>query len=250
MAFYKNYFFTGVVLFLTTACVSGESKMQADNPYKVEFVHEKDSRIIGLDERIPLNPEPRQIYEIIVKFNDLSYPIKPIERVPVTFDALNCKYHYGVAGAAYFPTASVYMPEPVKIDDYTYKFIFVRDAIPDKDFGLDEPGRKLGICHWHMDETGFSSIFSPTGKWTETVIAVDMIPSEEMLNNITSDKSVLEKIYYYEKNFLSSIPVQTYPADNGWYEEILSDMKRGYTDSPQNIGKDKFFSVHVFIRKL
>ena len=250
MTFYRISFIAGAALFLTTACLSKEQKMQADNPYKVEFVHEKDSRIIGLDERIPLNPKPSQIYEIIVKFNDLPYPIKPIERVPVTFDALNCKYHYGVAGAAYFPTASVYMPEPVKIDDYTYKFIFVRDALPDKDFGLDEPGRKLGICYWHLDERGFYSIFSPTGKWTETVIAVDMIRNEEILNNVTPDKPILEITYYYEKDFLSSKSIQVSPKVYGWYETIFSDVKGGDTNFPAGTEKDKLFSASVSIRKL
>ena len=224
--------------------------MQADNPYKVEFVHEKDSRIIGLDERIPLNPKPSQIYEIIVKFNNLPYPIKPIERVPVTFRALNCKYQYSVAGASYFPTASVLMPNPVKIDDHTYKFIFIRDAISDEDFGLDDHGKNLGICHFHLDEIGFYSIFSPTGKWTETVIAVDMIRNEGVLNNITPEKPVWEKIYYYEKDFLSSKSIQTYPNGEGWYEKILSDEKGGYTSPPENIEKDKIFSARVSIKKL
>ena len=251
MFFRKISFIAGAVLFLTTACLSKEQKMQADNPYKVEFVHEKDSRIVGLNnKRIAINAKPKQIYEITVKFDNLPYPVKQIERVPVTFRALNCKYQYGVAGASYFPTASVLMPNPVKIDDHTYKFIFVRDAISDEDFGLDNHGKDLGICHFHLDEIGFYSIFSPTGKWTEIVIAVDMIRNEEVLDNITPEKPVWEKIYYYEKDFLSSKSIQTYPNGEGWYEKILSDEKGGYTSPPENIEKDKIFSARVSIKKL
>ena len=122
MAFYKNYFFTGVVLLLTTACASGEQRMPMSNSYKLEFMSEDDSRTYGFETPIHLNTKPNTV---IVKFKNLPYPIQPIEKVFATFDALNCEYHYGITGVSYIPTTSIYMPNPIKINDNIYKYIFV-----------------------------------------------------------------------------------------------------------------------------
>ena len=251
MAFYKNYFFTGVVLLLTIACASGEQRMPMSNSYKLEFMSQDDSRTYGFETPIHLNTKPNKVYEIIVKFKNLSYPIQPIEKVFATFDALNCEYHYGITGVSYIPTTSIYMPNPIKINNNTYKYIFVRDTVSEKDLKLEDQGKKLGVCHWQLDERGMHAYFSPTGKWTEKVVSVDMIPNEEMLDNITSDKPILDRTYYYSKDFLSSEPVQVYPDGKGWYRMMLSDITRGYADSPpHDVKKDKLFSVQISIKKL
>lgn len=225
--------------------------MPMSDSYKLEFMSEEDSRTYGFETPIHLNTKPNKVYEIILEFKNLPYPIQPIERVFATFRALNCEYQYGIAGASHIPTASVYMPNPIKIDDNTYKYIFVRDAVSDEDLKLEDQGKKLGVCHWQLDERGMHAYFSPTGKWTEKVVSVDMILNEEILDNITSDKPILERTFYYSKDFLSSEPVQVYPDGKGWYRMMLSDVTRGYTESPpSDIEKNNLFSAQISIKKL
>ena len=251
MIIYRKLIFIGIITLSMTACISKEQKMLMNNSYKLEFMSEDDSRTYGSNTPIRLNTNPNQIYEIIIRFKNLPYPIHPIERVFTTFRALNCKYHYGFTGALHIPTTAVYMPNPIKIDDNIYKYIFVRDAVSEEDLKLEDQGKKLGVCHWQLDERGMHAYFSPTGKWTEKVVSVDMIPNEEMLDNITSDKPILDKIYYYSKDFLSSEPVQVYPDGKGWYSMMLSNITEGFTGSPPlDIEKDNLFSVQISIKKL
>lgn len=232
-------------LFTGTACskINKENtQMTYSNPYNLEFFNEEYSTIGNTGIPIHFNPNPKKIYEITIDIQNSPMPLIPLTPTAVNYYSLT-EYN---TNPIYSSNPSTYLKVPVsKIDDNTYQFILIEDAILDEDYGLTHYWKKIGISHWEMGINVFNILFTPTGQIQETYFDVSPFsPSNGM------EQYVGHHTFFYKKKDVTSAPPLIDGYGNPFGRQAFMLTSDELKDELKNINSDELFSITVTVKKL
>ena len=198
---FRQFLLISTFLLTTTACVGKELKMDnRSNPYNLEFSSENYSVIQKTSKKIHFNPNPQKVYEVILKIQGSPMPLFPSEEPTVTYQS-ECMYTVGLFTLYGLSPMTSYKVPLQRIDENTYKLIYIQDAILDEDYGLKYEGKRLGVCHW--EPRGMGVRFTPTGKPQAFNIVVGAVePPEKLAAQLAKGTDV----QYFEKRYVTTEP--------------------------------------------
>ena len=198
---FRQFLLVSTFLLTTTACVGNGLKINnRSNPYNLAFSSEDYSVIQKTSKKIHFNPNPQKVYEVILKIQGSPMPLFPSEEPTVTYQS-ECMYTVGLFTLYGLSPMTSYKVPLQRIDENTYKLIYIQDAILDEDYGLKYEGKRLGVCHWEPTGTGVS--FTPTGKPQAFSIAVRAVRSPEKLATQLAKGT---DVQYFEKRYVTTAP--------------------------------------------
>ena len=198
---FRQFLLISTFLLTTTACVGNGLKMNnRSNPYNLAFSSEDYSVIQKTSKKIHFNPNPQKVYEVILKIQGLPMPLFPSMEPSITYDA-DCTYTVGLFPLYSLSPMTSYKVPLQRIDENTYKLIYIQDAILDEDYGLKYEGKRLGVCHW--EPRGMGVRFTPTGKPQAFNIVVGAVePPEKLAAQLAKGTDV----QYFEKRYVTTAP--------------------------------------------
>lgn len=222
-------------LFIGTAC----SQIQQDttqktysNPYNLEFRDLENSTVGKTGIPIHFNPNPKKIYEITMDIQNSPMPLIPFSSTTINYYSPT-EYN---TSPVYSTNPGTALKVPIsKIDDNTYKFILIEDAILDEDYGLEHYGKKIGVSHWEMDSEAFNLAFSSISETEGTKILVFPFLSKNLEQNIG------KHTFFYEKK---------YATHNAPLPEYGRHVVGLTLDKLKNIKPSEIFSITVTVKKL
>ena len=198
---FRQILLISTFLFTTTACVGKEFQMNnRANPYNLEFSSENYSVIQKTSKKIHFNPNPKKVYEVVLKIQGSPMPLFPTREPTVTYQS-DCDYTVGLFPLYGLSPMTSYKVPLQRIDENTYKLIYVQDAILDEDYGLKYEGKRQGVCHWKPTGTGVN--FTPTGKPQRFSIVVGAVRHPEKLAEQLAKGT---EVQYFEKKHVTTAP--------------------------------------------
>ena len=198
---FRQFLLVSTFLLTTTACVGNGLKMNnRSNPYNLAFSSEDYSVVQKTSKKIHFNPNPQKVYEVILKIQGSPMPLFPSMEPSITYDA-DCIYTVGLFPLYSLSPMTSYKVPLQRIDENTYKLIYIQDAILDEDYGLKYEGKRLGVCHWKP--RGMGVRFTPTGKPQAFNIVVGAVePPEKLAAQLAKGTDV----QYFEKRYVTTEP--------------------------------------------
>ena len=137
---------------------------------------------------------------MILKIQGSPMPLFPSEEPTVTYQS-ECMYTVGLFPLYSLSPMTSYKVPLQRIDENTYKLIYIQDAILDEDYGLKYEGKRLGVCHW--EPRGMGVRFTPTGKPQPFNIVVGAVePPEKLAAQLAKGTDV----QYFEKRHVTTAP--------------------------------------------
>ena len=198
---FRQILLVSTFLFTATACAGKEFQMgNRANPYNLEFSSENYSVIQKTSKKIHFNPNPKKVYEVVLKIQGSPMPLFPSDETTVEFYS-DCKYTVGLFPLYGLSPMTSYKVPLQRIDENTYKLIYVQDAILDEDYGLKYEGKRQGVCHWKPTGTGVR--FTPTGKPQRFSIMASAVKSPEKL---AAQLAKGTEVQYFEKKHVTTAP--------------------------------------------
>lgn len=229
-------------LLIGTSCFQtskDSTQMTYSNPYNLEFRSPKNSTIGRTGIPIHFNPNPKKIYEVTLDIQNSPMPLIPFPSTTISYYSPT-EYN---TNPVYSTNPGTALKVPIsKINDNTYKFILIEDAILDEDYGLKHYGKKIGVSHWKMESNVFDISLSPTGKVQESYIR--LMPFFNFANNLAHHEG--SHTFFYEKKYVTTNPPFTRVdgSPNGWNIVKLTP------DELKNINSSEIFSITVTVKKI
>lgn len=234
-------------LFTGTACskINKENtQMTYSNPYNLEFFNEEYSTIGNTGIPIHFNPNPKKIYEITIDIQNSPMPLIPFPS-PTAIEYYSLTEYN--TSPIYSTNPGTFLKVPIsKVDENTYKFILIEDAILDEDYGLSHYGKKIGVSHWEMENDTFNILLSPTGQIQTSYI--NLSPFYDWHNNVDQIEQYVGKhTFFYEKKYVTTEPPLISKVDFQPYGKEVVELT---SDELKNINPAEIFSINVTVKKL
>ena len=231
-----------------TACSQTDketTQMTYSNPYNLEFSEEKFSKVQDTDKSIHFNPNPKKVYEITMNIQNSPMPLIPFSTKKKILSATVNYYsptEYNTNPVfSYQPGTSLKVPI-TKVDDNTYKFILIEDALLDEDYGLTHNWHKIGVSHWEMESNVFQILLSPTGQIQASYLA--FIP---FWNTHNMEQYVGQSyFFFYEKKYVTTEPPLKF-KDGSTYGRDIVELT---SDELKNVSPSEIFSINLTVKKL
>ena len=233
-------------LFTGTACSQTNketTQMTYSNPYNLEFSEEKFSKVQDTDKSIHFNPNPKKVYEITMNIQNSPMPLIPFSTKKKILSAMVNYYsptEYNTNPVfSYQPGTSLKVPI-TKVDDNTYKFILIEDALLDEDYGLEHYGKEIGISRWEMESNVFQILLSPTGQIQASYLTFSPFFSNNM------EQYVGNHTFFYEKKYVTTEPPLKFNDGSPYGHNIVQVT----SDDLKNVNPSDTFSIHLTVKKL
>ena len=238
-------------LFTGTACSQTNketTQMTYSNPYNLEFSEEKFSKVQDTDKSIHFNPNPKKVYEITMNIQNSPIPLIPFSTKKKILSAM---VHY--YSPTEYNTNPVFSLQPgtslkvpiTKVDDNTYKFILIEDALLDEDYGLTHNWHKIGVSHWEMEGDVFQMFLSPTGQIQASYLR--FMPFWNTHNNTHNmEQYVGHHTFFYEKKYVTTEPPLKF-KDGSTYGRDIVELT---SDELKNVSPSEIFSINLTVKKL
>lgn len=227
-------------LFTGTACSQTNkeaTQMTYSNPYNLEFIDEEASTVGRTGIPIRFNPNPKKIYEITMDIKNSPMPLIPFPLTTINYYSLT-EYNISPVYSTH-PGSSLKVPI-TKIDDNTYKFILIEDAILDEDYGLEHYGKRIGVSHWEMASNVFQIFLSPTGQIQASYLKFSPFFSNNM------EQYVGNHTFIYEKKYVTTEPPLRFNDGSPYGRDVVQSTP----DNLKNVSPSETFSINLTVKKL